>query len=428
MNEQASASAAYRWYIVGLLSVTHLISFIDRFVMSLVFVPLNAEMRLTDTQLGMVQGLGFVILYSIAGVPLGRLADISSRRWMIAAGMLVWSLATAACAFTHDFPGLFAARIIVGFGEAALIPAAMSLISGYFPRHQLARAVSVFTMGAPLGKTVALVAGGALLAIITPLGGLDLFGAHFKPWQALFLAASLPGLALLPLLLTIGDPPRGQTAEAPRADFLSALRHMRANLRAYSAQIAAACCAIFLVQAFGAWAPSLFVRVYGLSVSESGYVVGLVSFIASPLGNLSGGWMTDRLSSRNVAGAPLIVIGLCLGLAMPAALLLHAASGTMTAAILYGALTFLLSSTAGPALAGLQLLTPAHQRGAVTAIYMCIMTFLSVGFGPTIVGAVSDHLFQGGQGLSGALTATTMVVALLGISCAAAGRPFFRRG
>jgi MFS family permease len=415
-------STFYSWYVVGLLSLTHLVSFIDRFVMSLVFVPLKAALNLSDTELGMVQGLGFVILYSVVGIPLGRWADVASRRMMIAAGMLIWSLATAACAITHDFPGLFAARIVVGFGEAALVPAAMSLIAGYFRRDHLARAVSVFTMGAPLGKTVALIAGGWLLALMAPAAGIDLpLLGHFEPWQALFLAASLPGLLLLPLVLTIGNPSRGPVL-AREQKFASALRHIRLNLRAYAAHIGTACCGILLVQAFGAWAPSLFVRMHELSVAQSGYVVGMATVAASPLGNLVGGWATDRLSARGLFSAPLIVMATCLALAVPVALLLSAAPGWLSAAIAFGVLMFLLSCTSGPALAGLQMLTPAHQRGATTAIYMCIMTVVAVGLGPTIVGVVSDNIFGGGRGLGMALTVTTIVIALLGIACAYAGR------
>jgi MFS family permease len=416
-------STFYSWYVVGLLSLTHLVSFIDRFVLSLVFVPLKAALNLSDTQLGMVQGLGFVILYSVAGIPLGRLADVASRRMMIAAGMLIWSLATAACALAHDFPGLFAARIVVGFGEAALVPAAMSLISGYFRRGHLARAVSVFTMGAPLGKTVALIAGGWLLALMAPAAGIDLpLLGHFEPWQALFLAASLPGLLLLPLVLTIGNPSRGPVSLVREDKFASALRHIRLNLRAYAAHIGTACCGILLVQAFGAWSPSLFVRMHGLSVAQSGYVVGMATVAASPLGNLVGGWATDRLSARGLFSAPLIVMATSLALAVPVALLLSAAPGWLSAAIAFGVLMFLLSCTSGPALAGLQMLTPAHQRGATTAIYMCIMTVVSVGLGPTIVGVLSDNVFGGGRGLGMALTVTTIVIALLGIASACAGR------
>jgi MFS family permease len=423
-----TASRRYAWYVVGLLSMGHLVSFIDRFVMSLVLTPLKAEMHLSDGQLGMVQGLGFVILYSVAGIPIGRLADVVSRRGLIAVGMLIWSLATAACAFAHTYNQLFAARLMVGFGEAALVPAAMSLISGYFDRTEVARPVSTFTMGAPIGKTLALVGGAWLLGLLVPMGGLTLpLLGHFKPWQGLFLAASLPGLLLIPFLLTIGNPPRNQPSAPGQGAFAAVLRHIGAHFPAYALHITAACASILLVQAFGVWAPSFFTRLHGLTVAQSGYVVGLATFAASPLGNLFGGWLTTALQRRGVAAAPLVVIGLSLLGAIPLALALIAAPSLPVAAAAFGVLTFVLSCTSGPALSGIQSLTPPHQRGAATAVYMCIMTVVSVGLGPTLVGFLSDDVFGGGKGLGFALMATTVIVSAIGTACAALGRRTFER-
>lgn len=420
------ASRRYAWYVVGLLSAAHLVSFIDRFVMSLVLTPLKAQMHLSDGQLGMVQGLGFVILYSLAGIPIGRLADVVSRRALIAAGMLIWSLATAACAFAHTYNELFVARLMVGFGEAALVPAAMSLIGGYFDRTEIARPVSTFTMGVPIGKTVALVGGAWLLGLMVPMGGLTLpLLGHFKPWQGLFLAASLPGLVLIPFLLTLGDPPRDRPTAPEQGAFAAVLRHMGVHLPAYAAQVTAACASILLVQAFGVWAPSFFTRLHGLTVSQSGYVVGLSTFAASPLGNLFGGWATSTLQRRGVAAAPLVVMGLSLLAAIPMAALFVAAPGLRAAAAAFGLLTFVLSCSSGPALSGVQSLTPPHQRGAATAVYMCIMTVISVGLGPTLVGFLSDDVFGGGKGLAPALMAATVLVSIVGMVCATIGRrPF----
>jgi MFS family permease len=414
----------YGWWAVGVLTAAHLVSFIDRFVMSLLLTPIRAQMRLSDTQLGLIQSFSFVLLYSIAGIPLGRLADTADRRRLIAMGLGVWSLATAACAFADSFGELFAARVMVGFGEAALVPAAMSMIAGYMPRAKLTRAVSLFTMGSPLGKVVALIGGAWLLASLIPHAGLDLGGRHFHPWQVLFLIAALPGLALIPTVLSLSEP---QRATAPQGSngFSTALAHMARHAPAYGVQIAAACLAIILVQSFGAWAPTFFARVHHLSIPQTGYLVGAVTLVASPLGNLFGGWATDALVRRGIRAAPLTVIGASLFMAIPTVLLLASAPTTATAAVAFGLLTFLLSTTAGPCLAGVQMLTPIHQRGAATAVYMCVMTLVSVGVGPTLVGVISDVVFGAGAGLGDALTASTIGVAVLGVALVAVGRRVF---
>ncbi|MDB5457446.1 MAG: transporter, partial [Caulobacter sp.] len=380
-QESATQKASiYAWYVVALLSLAHLVSFLDRFVMALVLVPLRTQMHLSDTQLGMLQGLGFVILYCLAGIPLGRLADIANRRWTIIVGIVVWSAGTGACAFANSFGGLFAARVLVGLGEAALVPAAMSLIAAYFPRPQLSRAVSVFTMGSPLGKTLALIAGAWLLGSVIPATGLHVPGlGAFQPWQALFLAALLPGVVLiLLLLLTLKEPAR-EARPSTGGGFRAAGAFMAQHGAAYSLHIAAACCAIILVQAFGAWSPSLFSRVHHLSLPQTGYLVGSVVLVASPMGNLYGGWLTDRLHRRGVAGAPLVAIAAGLILVAPCAVALSLAPSAASAAVAFGLVTFFLSSTAGPCLAGIQYLTPTRHRGAVTAIYMCVMTLVAVG-------------------------------------------------
>jgi MFS family permease len=424
---RSARAGRYAWYVAGLLSLAHLVSFLDRFVMALVLVPLRAQMHLSDTQLGMLQGLGFVILYCVAGIPLGRLADVANRRWTIIIGIAVWSVGTGACAFASNFSGLFGARVLVGLGEAALVPAAMSLIAAYFHKDKLARAVSIFTMGSPLGKTLALVAGAWLLGSVIPATGLDLPGlGHFRPWQALFLAALLPGFALIALLLfTLKEPPRASHAPTADGRFRAAAAYMVANGGAYALHIAAACCAIILVQAFGAWSPTLFSRVHHLTLSQTGYLVGCVVLVASPLGNLYGGWLTDQLHRRAIAGAPLVAIAAGLILVIPTALALSVAPNVATAAAAFAAVTFFLSSTAGPCLTGIQYLTPMHHRGAVTAIYMCVMTLIAVGLGPTLVGFISDTVFGSGAGIGKALTAASLAVSVLGVTLALIGRrPF----
>jgi MFS family permease len=419
--------SAYAWYVAALLATAHLISFIDRFVMGLLVQPMRATLGLTDGQLGTLQGVAFALLYAVAGIPLGRLADVARRRVLIACGMVVWSLATAACAFADSFWSLFGARLLVGVGEAALVPAAMSLLAAYFTRAHLGRAISLFTTGAALGKTTALIGGAALLAFFIRQGGLTIGTHALLPWQSVFLVASLLGLILVPLVLSIAEPARPARAGLDGARLRDAMDYIREHTTPYALHTIAACCAILLVQSFGAWSPAYFARVRGYSVVEAGYVVGFITLVTGPAGGLCGGWAVDRLTKAGVREAALIVILAGLAVALPMVLLLVQLPNGSLPLIVFAVLMFAISMTAGPCLAGLQVMTPALHRGAATAAYMCVMTFVSVGLGPLLVGLASDHLAKGGGSLGVALAGVTSLVALIGIGAAIAGRGPVRR-
>ncbi|MGY6201934.1 MFS transporter [Paraburkholderia strydomiana] len=145
---------------LAVLIVAYIISLVDRQVMSLMVAPIKQTLHINDVEIGLLQGFSFALFYCILGLPLGRIADRSSRRILIAAGMAFWSAATIACAFAHSFTELFVARMCVGIGEAALAPAAYSLLADLFPPKRLIRANALFSMGAMLGGGLALVVGG----------------------------------------------------------------------------------------------------------------------------------------------------------------------------------------------------------------------------------------------------------------------------
>lgn len=405
----------YAWYVAILLSSAHLVSFIDRFVMSLVLVPIKTELGLTDTQLGLLHGTGFVILYVVAAIPLGRIADLGNRRNLIVVGILVWSLATAACGLADSFNSLFAARVAVGFGEAALVPAAMSLIAAYFSREKLSRAVGTFTMGASLGKSVALIGGGAALTWLVFRGGLALPGAaHASPWQGLFILASLPGVAIALLLLTIREPARRHEAHHAKPSLREVVAYINGQRSAYLWHTLASAAAILLVQSYAAWAPTFYVRFFDYSPSEAGFAVGAIVLVAGPLGHLTGGYLTDKFQARGVKGAPGLVIGSMLLLAvLPGFLFCTTRNATISLAS-YGLLTFFTTAAAPPGLSGIQILTPERLRGIMSACFLAAITFTAVGMGPTLIGIITDKFFGDEQALGSSLLLATIVFAILG--------------
>jgi MFS family permease len=414
MTDSLRKDSTYAWYVAVLLSVAHLISFVDRFVMSLVLVPIKTELSLSDTQLGLLHGTGFVVLYTVAAIPLGWLADRANRRNIIVAGILVWSLATAACGLATSFNSLFLARIAVGFGEAALVPAAMSLIAAYFTRSKLSRAVSTFTMGASLGKSVALIVGGLVLAWLTTRGGAMLPGwGNLSPWQGLFIAAAAPGVLVALLLLTVREPARPVTTQA-KPGLREVFAHIGRHRAAYLLHTAAAASAILLVQSYAAWSPTFYIRNFGLAPAEAGYLVGMVVLVAGPVGHLTGGYLTDRLQAKGVIGAPGLVIAGMLLLSLPLAVLFCTSDNKTLSLLSYALLNITLTAAAPPGLSGIQLLTPERLRGVTSACFMAAVTFTAIGMGPASIGIFTDRVFGDDKALGSSLLLATFIFGLLG--------------
>lgn len=384
--------------------------------------PLKADLHLSDTQLGLVQGTGFVILYVFAAIPLGRLADHVNRRNLIILGIVFWSIATAACGFARSFESLFLARIGVGFGEAALVPAAMSLMASYFRRDQLGRAVSLFTTGASLGKSAALIGGGAVFALLITAGGLSLPGlGNFEPWQGVFILAAIPGIALATLFLTVREPPRPQTSKI-RPGFRPAIEHLRAHALAYGLHTTAAASTVLLIQSIAAWSPTFYVRFFDLSVPEAGIAVGTAVLIAGPLGHLSGGYLTDRFSNAGMQGSAGMVMLLGLVAAVPFGFAFTLTTSFWLSILSFGGLTYFLTMAAPASLAGLQMLTPDRLRGLVTSIFLCVVTLVGVGIGPPLIGYITDRFFGDERFLGHSLAIVMLIFAVLGAAAAWASR------
>lgn len=413
-------AGGYAWHVVAVLSFCHLVSFIDRFVMSLALAPIKVTFGVSDTILGLLHGTGFVLLYCVAAVPLGRYVDIGHRRNLIVFGILVWSAATAACGLARSVEELMAARIVVGLGEACLIPAAMSLITAYVPPDVLARAVSVFTTGATLGASTALIGGGLIIDWIAARGGLRIFGLEgLEPWRWAFLLAAAPGVLAAILLLSVREPPR-PTKRAASA-LKDSLQHLALHWRAYALHFVAACAIIILYQALAAWTPTFLIRRFGLTVAQSGATVGSLLLLAGPAGNLAGGWITDRLQAAGSRFAPSTVLAAVLLAALaPGAAFCWSHSYAVSAG---GWTLLMICVSAGvPATwVGIQLVTPDALKGTISALYLAAYTLVGVGLGPVLVGLLTDNLF-GAANLGRSLLAITLGCGVLGSGAALIGR------
>src|SRR5580658_6165545 len=206
----------YAWTVVAILIATAVLSYTDRQVLSLLVDPIRGDMGISDTQISLLLGTAFAVIYGIAGIPLGYLADRTSRRNLRFAGVVVWRLGTIGCGVSHNFAELFASRIVVGLGEAALSPAAISLISDYFPPSRRGTAVGLFLSGIAMGNGAAILIGGGVLRAIQ-LGALAATPLALQaPWRMVLLVIGGPGLLWALVILLIREPVRrgAETAAA----------------------------------------------------------------------------------------------------------------------------------------------------------------------------------------------------------------------
>ena len=384
------------WYAVGVLTVAYIFSFIDRTIIALLVEPIRADLGLSDTQIGILHGFAFVIFYTLMGLPIGWLADRKRRNLIIAAGIFVWSLMTAACGLARSFWQLFAARVGVGVGEAALSPPAYSIIADYFPPERLGRALGVYGSGIFLGVGLAFLVGGAVVQYFTnaPPVTLPIVGL-VRPWQLAFVTVGLPGVLIALLMLTVKEPARrGRTTAAADAPNLGAtfgfLRSRRSALLAHSFGFA------FIgmpTQATFAWAPTYLIRSFEFSPGQAGLAMGLIALTCGAGGMICGGWLTDWFRSRGYQDGPMrtgLVASAC---AIPFAATATLAGSWQLALGLLAPLIFFGTCAVGAAPTGLQLITPNQYRAQVSAVFMLILNLIASGAAPALTALATDYLF-----------------------------------
>lgn len=399
-------SARYAIYVLAILMVAYMLSFMDRVLISLMIEPIRNDLGLGDTQIGLLVGFGFVLLYSIMGIPFGAMADRSNRRNLMVFGILGWSAATAVSGFAGGFIALLAARALVGIGEATLSPAAYSTIADRFERKNIGMAVSVYAMGVSLGGGLAMLCGGYLVswAMKThiPLPFYDLTG-----WRLAFVAVGLLGIPLAALmLLTVREARRKQAAsEAPPLSAI--LKLALSKKKAFGGVIIGY--SVLVIAAFipTLWAPAHFARAYGMAPAQVGLAFGIIIGLFGTFGLLLGGYLSDRLARRGRHDAPVLIVMLS---ALTQAPLLIGAFlvDNLPLALGLAAAGMVCSCMFGGLQAGtLQLLTPGNMRGRMSAIYLLVANIAGMGIGPFIIGFCSEHVFSGPTSLGKSLALIT---------------------
>lgn len=401
------------WGSALLLAATHFAAFVDRALPAATAPLIKAEMGLSDAAIGGLQGPAFVALYVVGLLLAGHLVSRADP-WKVAAACIgCWTLGGVLFALSPAFEGMVAGRILLGAGQAAFAPAALMILGGQSLAWRRSRMLSMFTTGSATGRSGAMLLGGALLA---GFGGAALWGLSSWRWVCLLLM--VPNLLLLVALVGAGRSAPAPPA-APGGGLLRALGAVRRQPAAFLGVAACGAGAVLLVQAAGAWAPSILNRAQGLSPAQAAMAFGAVILVFAPIGHLSAGWLLGR---RRLGPATILAVGVLAAAASAWGLAL--APGHAAAMAFLCALTAAGGLAAATTLITLQEMTEPPVKPAMGALFLTLTSLAGVGGGPWITGLVSDALTGdgGALGLALALTVTPVAVAVAGVALLAGRR------
>jgi predicted MFS family arabinose efflux permease len=382
MNDATTAPAqghgtpGYRALVLAMLLLVYTFNFLDRQILGILAVPIKGDLGLTDTQLGALGGIAFAFLYSTLGVPLALLADRTSRTWVVTASLTVWSGFTALCGMATGFWQLFLFRIGVGVGEAGGVAPSYAIIADYFPPHQRARALAIYSLGIPIGLASGTLLGAWIAASVN--------------WRWAFVAVGVAGVVIAPFFrLIVKEPPRPAAAatRAPLGQVFGLLARKRSFwLLSFAAGFSSMC-----GYGLAFWAPSFMIRSFGFDLRTTSYFFGSILLIGGTIGVFAGGWLADRMGQgdRGVyAKLPAFAWLACVPLF---------AGGFLTDTPTLAWLLFLIPNGLnilwlGPVTTAVQHLVPSHMRATASASFLLINNLIGLGAGSWAMGAMSDAM------------------------------------
>ena len=410
--------ASRAWWAVGVFCIAAILSYSDRQILSLLVDPIRADLKITDVQVGLLQGAAFALIYAVAGVALGRAADVLPRRLVIVAGVVIWSVATVACGYAGGFGALFAARAAVGIGEAALAPAAMSIITDSFPLNRRGAGTGAFLMGMVVGGGAAITLGGFILqaAEAGALRDVPLLGA-LAPWRASLVILGLLGLPVAALAATVPEPMRrhliggASGRPAPLSDAARRLAVLWPTLAPlYAAMGLASLCDFAILN----WAPTFLSRRFSVGVGEIGAVLGGVVIVGGIAGSFGVGLLGDRMAARGGGPSRLRLAVAAMVLGVVASLFVLAPSPAIVFAL---AGLWIFASTTGQTLGltVLQELAPGDARGLSVSLASLVNIGIGLALGAALPALVLEHLLHSSTQVGAAITIVALPCAVVSL-------------
>ncbi len=393
-------SSREAWYVVAVLTLAYVFSFIDRQILSLLVIPIQRDLEISDTKISLLMGASFAVFYTLFGIPLGRLADTSNRRRLVTLGIAFWSVMTAGCGFARQFWTLALMRMGVGVGEATLSPSAYSMIADSFRPERRSTAMSVYSMGIYIGSGLAFILGGMVVQFAAKQASFDLpWIGPVRSWQLVFFVVGLPGLPVALLTyLTVREPSRkgllASSGNPPAASMREVWNYVRDNGTTFLCLNLGI--ALVTLNAYGAtaWIPTMFVRRFGWTAGDTGMLFGLIVGIGGGCGIVAGGRLADWLNQRGQADGNLRVAWLGTTCWLPFGVLYPLAPSATWAAVFLTPALFFLSMPFGVAPAAIQRMMPNLMRAQATALYLFVINLIGMGLGPTVVATLTEQVFD----------------------------------
>ncbi len=397
------ASRRRAWTAVAFLSLLYVLSFSDRSILSLMVDPLRQDLRVSDVQLGLLLGSAFALFYGVLGVPIARLADRQDRRLLILGGATLWSLSTLFSGFVDSFALLVVLRAGLAVGEAALSPAAYSMIGDFFSPRERTFAASLYTSAGVFGASGSLILGGLTIGFVE--ARLPPGSTGFHTWQIVLLLLGAPSLLIaIAFGLFVREPPRAAEAPGgPQSALEEIWRYLARHLRIYAPLFLAAGFTQVIAGSFGAWGPTFLHRAHGWALEDTGLAIGTTGVIASIAGTILLPMITRRVATGRRDAVPLVsAVGVLVGGCFMVAAPLQAQSWSYFLCTAIG--SFCLMGAANNVPIWLQILAPPRMRATLVALCLMSITLIGVGMGPATTAAISEWLGGNGSRIGTALS------------------------
>lgn len=386
------------WTAVAVLFVFTVLSVLDRNLLTLLVGPIKADLGLSDVQLSLLYGLAFAIFYAVMGLPSGWMIDRFQRRIVIFWGVIVWSFATLMTGFARSYAALFAARAVVGAGEAVLVPGSHSIIGDLFPREKMAMPMSVSALGIKVGQGLALLIGGALTTLFVPDKLYTLpFVGDLRGWHLIFIVVGAPGMLMAFLIFLIPEPKRRsrqsvQTDDKP-AGFAIYLEFVRRHLRFYISHHLGILIYGMTALSVITWAPAYLGRVHDWEESRIGLWLGTALLVGTCAGMPLHGYLADRFFQRGVTDIHLRYTAISAVIGWPIGVAAFTVGNPYLAVLLIGLLFFVISTYGGLSIVAVQAIVPSDLRGKASSIMLLIIGMGGTILGPLVVALITDYGF-----------------------------------
>jgi len=405
----ASRAHWYPNYVLGMLALAYVFNFIDRNILSVLIEPIKKDLGVSDTQMGLLGGLSFALVYCISGIPIARWADRGSRINVIALGVAAWSVMTMLCGFGKSFTHLLLARIGVGIGEAACSPPSHSLIADYFPPERRATALGIYSMGGPIGVAIGFIVGGWI--------------EYYFDWRMAFVVVGAPGILLAFFMrISIAEPIRGRFDKIIQGQYTASFAEVITSLASIKSFVYLQLANIlfsFAGYSLGFWTIPFFSRAHAMPLHQTATYMAVLGVIGGVGGAYFGGRLADGFSRRNAAwyfGIPAI----SLALAAVGSLLMLGAPTALWAFTGYFVSVLFMHAYSGPIFAAIQAMVGVKMRSQAVAVHLLLSSLLGMGLGPMVVGGLSDHFVNSGFDAGSSLQRALIAVVIFELAAAGA--------